>query len=537
VSTQFKLGQPSEKTLKEIIAELLCENEAALPSAFTLYDRHSEGESLAEKIKIAGLAYDSRHVEKDFAFFSIEGQKQDGNAFINQAIEKGASLIVSQKKSGPYAVPLLVVPDVRVFMGQMANIFFEKPSEKLSLLGVTGTNGKTTTTHLIEHIFNFNGRQCGLIGTLGARMPLAGKTEYLDVHHTTPQAADLQALLYTMAKEGVQYVAMEVSSHALFLKRVEGTEFSVGCLTNITQDHLDFHKTMEHYYRSKAILFEMLAGKDQACAVINLDDKYAEPFLNICQENKTKILSYGKDTKASIHPISFQFDARGTQIELATPDGVISFSTKLTGEFNLYNVMAAMAISLSQGISKEAVAEALKDFAGVAGRFEVVQPPFKIGEGRAVPLCIVDYAHTPDGLDNVLKAARALVKEPGKLIAVFGCGGDRDSSKRPQMGAIAEELADKLVVTSDNPRSEDPQQIIADILAGIKRLKDVTVEVDRQRAILEAVKSAGSSDVVVVAGKGHETYQILKDRTIDFDDRIEVANALKEREDIISIER
>ncbi|MBP7579257.1 MAG: UDP-N-acetylmuramyl-tripeptide synthetase, partial [Candidatus Obscuribacter sp.] len=224
----------------------------------------------------------------------------------------------------------------------------------------------------------------------------------------------------------------------------------------------------------------------------------------------------------------FHFDHKGTAVTLATPHGDIAFTTRLTGEFNLYNVMAAMAVALGEGISKEQVAESLRDFAGVSGRFEVVQAKTADSNSQN-PLCIVDYAHTPDGLDNVLKAARALVPKEGKLIALFGCGGDRDSSKRPQMGEIAETLADRVVVTSDNPRSEDPQQIIADILAGIKRLKDVTVEVDRAKAIAMAVKMAQAGDVLVVAGKGHETYQILKDKTIDFDDRVEVAQALSTR--------
>ncbi|HND69067.1 MAG TPA: UDP-N-acetylmuramoyl-L-alanyl-D-glutamate--2,6-diaminopimelate ligase, partial [Candidatus Obscuribacter sp.] len=331
--------------------------------------------------------------------------------------------------------------------------------------------------------------------------------------------------------------AMEVSSHALALKRVLGTNFASACLTNITQDHLDFHKTMEHYYRSKRILFEMLntnkTGK--AVAVVNLDDALAQEFINATGK-EVELLTYGKNPEASIHPRQFHFDFRGTTLCLATPHGDIEFSTRLTGEFNLYNVMAAMAVCLGEGLTKEQVASALKDFGGVSGRFEVVPPPS--GSERQ-PLCIVDYAHTPDGLENVLKAARALVENQGsgRLIAVFGCGGDRDSSKRPQMGEIAENLADLVVVTSDNPRSEEPQQIIADILAGIKRLKDVTVEADRAKAIAEAVKMARAEDVVLIAGKGHETYQILKDRTIDFDDRIEVANALKQRTDIIKIEK
>lgn len=527
MSTQFdQLTRPTPKKLNQLIAELPCLDGAASPSDFPT------------DLEISGIAYDSRSVQPGDIFVSIEGQKQDGNAFINQAIEKGASCVISEKKSGPYNnVPLLVVTDARLAMAQVAGALYDQPSKKLRLLGVTGTNGKTTTTHLIEHILNFSGKKAGLIGTLGARIPGEnGASQYLDVHHTTPQASDLQAVLHTMVGHGLSHVAMEVSSHALSLKRVAGTNFAAACLTNITQDHLDFHKTMEHYWRSKRILFEMLSEESDrpASAVINYDDELAPQFISSLKDD-VELYTYGLSKKARIHPKEYQFDFRGTSMTLATPGGDISFTTKLTGQFNLYNVMAAMAVVLGEGISPAQVAESLKDFAGVSGRFEVVAPPKREPKSdsaetdSAMPLCIVDYAHTPDGLENVLKAARALLSEKGKLIAVFGCGGDRDSSKRPQMGEIAENLADLVVVTSDNPRSEEPKQIIADILAGIKRLKDVTVEADRAKAISAAVQNAGPDDVVVVAGKGHETYQILKDRTIDFDDRIEVAKALLKR--------
>lgn len=524
MSTQFdQLTRPTPKKLNQLIAELPCLTGAALPSSF---------DQASDDREISGIAYDSRNVQPGDIFVSIEGQKQDGNAFINQAIEKGASCVISEKSSGPYKdVPLLVVDDVRLAMAQVAGALFDQPSKKLRLLGVTGTNGKTTTTHLIEHILNFSGKKAGLIGTLGARIPGEnGASQYLDVHHTTPQASDLQAVLHTMVGHGLSHVAMEVSSHALSLKRVAGTNFAAACLTNITQDHLDFHKTMEHYWRSKRTLFEMLSNESKrpVSAVINYDDELAPQFISALKDD-VELYTYGLSKKARIHPKEYQFDFRGTNMTLATPGGDISFTTKLTGQFNLYNVMAAMGVVLGEGIGPAQVAEALKDFAGVSGRFEVVAPKSESQNAAAMPLCIVDYAHTPDGLENVLKAARALLSEQGKLIAVFGCGGDRDSSKRPQMGEIAENLADLVVVTSDNPRSEEPKQIIADILAGIKRLKDVTVEADRAKAIFAAVQNAGPHDVVVVAGKGHETYQILKDRTIDFDDRIEVAKALLKR--------
>ena len=333
-----------------------------------------------------------------------------------------------------------------------------------------------------------------------------------------------------MASRGVSHAAMEVSSHALALKRVYGCHFASACLTNISQDHLDFHITMENYWQSKRILFEMLAqSPGSRSAVINLDDDLAAKFIQSIPPDARDIelVTYSFDNnKATIHVVDYQFDFSGTRLKLATPGGIIDLHTRLQGRFNIYNVMAAMAVCLGEGLSKESIAEALSDFAGVSGRFEVVGAS---GGQVSAPLCIVDYAHTPDGLKNVLNTARALVPVGGKLIALFGCGGDRDTSKRPQMGAIAEDLADQLVITSDNPRTEDPKQIIGEIMTGIKRLKRVTVEPDRSRAIRNAVMAASPQDVLVVAGKGHETYQILGDKTIDFDDRLEVARALNER--------
>lgn len=534
MSTQF--DTPAPKALNQLLSELRRDSGAALAAREVPASSNAASSASSEDSTVTGVAYDSRHVEPGNAFFSIEGYTVDGNKFINQAIEKGASVIFSEKESGPYSVPLIVVKDVRAAIAAVSSDIFEAPSKKLRLLGVTGTNGKTTTTHLIEQILNANGQPTGLIGTLGARIPsfkdgkYLGESEYLDVKHTTPQASDLQALLYTMANRGVKQIAMEVSSHALALKRVYGCHFTAACLSNVTQDHLDFHKTMEHYWQSKRQLFEMLgkSAVNPRTAVINLDDELAPEFIKATAKD-INLITYGYSEKASIHVKKGNFDFSGMKLTLATPSGVISFTTKLTGRFNLYNIMAAMAVCMGEGLEKEAIAEALTDFSGVSGRFEVVPPPPHLAAQDRSPLCIVDYAHTPDGLENVLKAARALVPEDGKLIAVFGCGGDRDSSKRPQMGEIAENLADEVVVTSDNPRSEDPQQIIADILTGIKRLKGVTVEADRARAIEAAVLAASPKDVIVIAGKGHETYQILKDSTIDFDDRKEVAKALEQR--------
>lgn len=476
-----------------------------------------------DNLLIDGIAYDSRAVKPGWAFFCVPGEHVDGNAYIPEALKKGAACIITEKETSDQSQPVVVVPDVRAALAQVAAEYYGQPSAKLRVLGVTGTNGKTTTTHLIERIFNHAGHKTGLIGTLGTRTQPDG--EYRDAKHTTPQSADLQRMLDDMVAAGCRYVSMEVSSHALAQKRVACCEFAVAVLTNITQDHLDFHKTMEHYWRSKRLLFEMLSsgGMQNRSAIINADDDHFQPFKEACAAD-VRLISYAWNTPADIHVVACAFESGGTQLTLATPAGQLQMKLRLSGRFNVYNVMAAVGVAVAEGISLDAIRLSLETFRGVAGRFEVVST-----DPLDEPLCIVDYAHTPDGLDNVLKAASNLVPAGGKLIVVFGCGGDRDASKRPQMGAIAEARAHEVVVTSDNPRSEDPEQIIANILAGIARMTNVKVEPDRAEAIKMAVLHASSKDVVVVAGKGHENYQILRDRTIAFDDRAEVLNALKLR--------
>lgn len=498
---------------KKSISHALAQCKAAFPQA-------CKGD-----LKVSGIAYDSRRVDKDFAFFCIPGEHVDGNSFISDAIARGASCIVTEQTTGEHSVPVVKVGDVRSALAASAAEFYGHPSRKLRVIGVTGTNGKTTTTHLIQSILADSGIKTGLIGTLGIRTQ--PDQQYRDAKHTTPQSADLQAMLAEMLAEGCRYVSMEVSSHALAQQRVAECHFSTAVLTNVTQDHLDFHKTMENYWRTKRLLFERLSESPHGnlTAIINADDALYEQFASACGAS-VRTLSYGWKSPCDVHVVSCAFESGGTRLVLATPQGRLSLQLRLSGKFNVYNVMAAAAVALSEGVSISAVEQSLQSFQGVAGRFEVVA-----GGSKDEPLCIVDYAHTPDGLDNVLKAAANVVPSNGKLIVVFGCGGDRDPSKRPQMGEIAEMRADEVIVTSDNPRSEDPQHIIANILAGIKRMRQVKVEPDRSRAIAMAIASATDSDVVVVAGKGHENYQILGDRTIPFDDREEVLRALKKRKD------
>ncbi len=467
------------------------------------------------------LVYDSRKVESDSAFFCISGEKTDGNLYIDDAIKSGASCIISERFKESLPLPQIVVSDVHQALADFADAFYQSPSSKMRLLGITGTNGKTTTTHLVEHILQSAGMKVGLIGTLGSRGP--GQKSYVDGKHTTPQAPDLQEMLASLAACGVSHVSMEVSSHALSLKRVAGCQFAVACLTNISQDHLDFHKTMENYWKSKRILFESLhkSNVKNKAQVINIDDPLAGGFLAL-RSDAVQTITYGFSQSADLHPISMDFKQGRTLLALASPDGVLHLSMRIAGKFNVYNTMAACAIALFEGAGKENIENSLSEFSGVPGRFETVS----VGDSRE-PLCIVDYAHTPDGLDNVLRTAAALKNPAGKLICVFGCGGDRDPSKRPQMGEIAETLADFVIVTSDNPRTENPQEIIAHILTGIKRMKKVEVEPDRAKAIKLAVAKACAEDIILVAGKGHENYQLIMDKVLSFDDKVELAKALK----------
>lgn len=482
----------------------------------------AQAEHSIESLHFDSLVYDSRRVAEGSAFFCVPGERTDGNEFIRDAITGGATCIISERAHANLSIPQMVVPDVRLALALAADAFYENPSSKLRLIGVTGTNGKTTTTHLIEYILNRGGKSCGLIGTLGARW--ASEAEYGEAKHTTPQAPELQQLLARMLGDGCKYVSMEVSSHSLSLKRVAGCHFAAAVLTNITQDHLDFHKTMDHYWRSKRTLFESVANEadESSLLCVNLDDPLASEFLAAGKNSSVRKLTYGYSSKADVHVLHDHFARGVNHVELHTPAGKLDLRLKLAGRFNVYNVMAAVAVTLHEGIAPDIMIEQLQKFAGVPGRFETVST------GAAEePLCIVDYAHTPDGLENVLKTAAGLKRPNSKLIAVFGCGGDRDPSKRPKMGEIAERLADKVIVTSDNPRTEDPQEIIANILTGIKRMRHIEVEPDRAAAIAIAIGCATENDIVVVAGKGHENYQLVMNQVFPFDDKVEVLKALR----------
>jgi len=473
--------------------------------------------------EFTGISQDSRKILKGNIFICIEGERSNGHTFAKQSAENGAALVISEKKlTEEICCPYIVVKDTKLAMACIAALFYNHPSKELDLIGVTGTNGKTTVTHLVETIFEKEGIECALIGTLGNR--LSSEEDYAQTDHTTPQAPDLQQNLRNIADKGIKKVVMEVSSHSLDQHRVTECEFSGVVFTNLTQDHLDYHITMENYFKAKTKLLNLLktTSDKNKYVVINADDKYFSNLPELIPNNieNLRVLTYGIKNQSDITAENIVFSAAGSKFLCKTPVGKIKVNLKLTGQFNIYNVLTAIAIGIAEGISLKTCIRAVESVSAIPGRFEVVSRK---------PLVIVDYAHTPGGLENVLEAAKNLVPAKGKLICVFGCGGDRDVTKRPQMGKIAETFCDKIIITSDNPRTENTQQIITDILTGIKELdsKKIIVEPDRSIAIEQAIINSSPKDVIVLAGKGHEDYQIIDYEKIHFNDGEEAKNALK----------
>ncbi|MCG0276991.1 MAG: UDP-N-acetylmuramoyl-L-alanyl-D-glutamate--2,6-diaminopimelate ligase [Thermanaeromonas sp.] len=462
-----------------------------------------------QDLPIRGIHYDSRRVEPGFLFVAIPGFRTDGHFFLRDAAERGAVAAVIQKEAPlPPGMSWIKVENSRKALADLAAYFYGYPSRRLRLFGVTGTNGKTTTTYLIEGILNSAGCATGLLGTVTNR--LGGRV--LTTEHTTPESLDLQKILAWMADNGAKAVVMEVSSHALSLDRVRGTEFDVAVFTNLTQDHLDFHLTMEDYFNAKAKLFTSLKEGHKPgykYAVINCDDVWGQRLITL---TKVPVITYGLNTAAMVRAENIQLRSTGTLLEVVCDGKRYTLQLKLVGQFNVYNVLAAWAVGWQEGIEPPLLADILSQLEGAPGRFE------KVDAGQDF-MVIVDYAHTPDGLENVLKTARQVT--PGRVIVVFGCGGDRDRTKRPLMGEAAARLSDFCIITSDNPRSEDPEAIIKDILPGVQRVKDrdYMVEVDRRLAIARALEMARAGDTVVIAGKGHETYQVIGDKVLPFDDR------------------
>lgn len=467
-------------------------------------------------VDVKGLSYNSLTTKEGDIFICIRGEASDGHKYAASAVEKGAVALFCEEEL-PLNVPQIIVEDTKRTMAKIAAAFYNEPSKAINLYGVTGTNGKTTVTHLLQRILEENKQKCALIGTLGYK--LSSNDDYKDAKHTTPQPPELQRDLRIMADSDIQNVVMEVSSHSLEQNRVGCCDFNGAIITNLTQDHLDYHITMNNYFKAKALIF--LGVKKGGFAVINNDDEYGEKFKDTAKEYGVKVYTYGVKNDADVKAVDIDFSVDGAKFTVVFDGKSEKMNLHLNGMFSVYNALAAFAGALAMGIDYKVIINALENTRSVAGRFEIVTKK---------PLVIVDYAHTPDGLENVLKAARELTPSTSKLICLFGCGGDRDTTKRPKMGKIADELSDKVVITSDNPRSEDPQLIISDVMTGIKTVdtQRIFVEADRGIAIKFLKTISSPEDVIVIAGKGHEDYQILKNETIHFDDREEAKKVFAE---------
>jgi UDP-N-acetylmuramoyl-L-alanyl-D-glutamate--2,6-diaminopimelate ligase len=462
-------------------------------------------------IVVSDVTHDSRKAGAGTLFVAIRGLAADGNAFADAARKKGAVAVASEEPPRD-GIPWLRVPDAREALALLSAAVLGDPASRLELVGVTGTNGKTTTTHLIDAVLRRAGKRVGLLGTVQYRIA----DQLTEAVRTTPEASDLQKLLREMVDAACTHAVLEVSSHSLALKRVHGCAFRVAVFTNLTRDHLDFHGDMDAYFAAKQVLFSTLLGTD-GWAVVNLDDDRGE---SLARASRGRVLTYALDRPADLGAVGISLSLAGTSFVAKTPSGDFPVKTPLLGRFNVQNVLAALGACLALQLPREAILEGIGSLRGVAGRLERVDA----GQDFTV---VVDYAHTDDALKNLLETMRELA--PRRILTVFGCGGDRDRTKRPLMGAVASRLSDVVVVTSDNPRTEPPEAILDEIQSGMNGRKvERHVIVDRRDAIAKALELARPGDAVVIAGKGHETTQVLRDRTIPFDDR-QVARDLLSR--------
>ncbi|MGA2774613.1 MAG: UDP-N-acetylmuramoyl-L-alanyl-D-glutamate--2,6-diaminopimelate ligase [Candidatus Omnitrophota bacterium] len=450
---------------------------------------------------VRGITCNSGQVKKGFVFIAIKGCSNDGTRFIHQALKNGAGAVIS---------PLTVPPEIntRLIAAKLAAEFYANPSAKIRVVGITGTNGKTTVSYLLERVLKEALKNPAVIGTINYRF----NKRIIPSNNTTPGPVDLQHMLSRMLKGKVTHCVMEVSSHALDQERVKGIGFSSAIFTNLTSDHLDYHKTLSGYFKAKAKLFKELDRK--AFAVINNDDKYARFLKKICA---AKVITYGINKSSSVMARNIKFNPSSTEFILKIPRKELLIKTKLIGRHNVYNVLSVIAWALNEGIKFSHIKRAIEGFDFVPGRLERVE----CKKGFSV---FVDYAHTEDALRNIIRSLRQVSK--GRIIVVFGCGGDRDKIKRPKMGKTVTELADYALITSDNPRSEDPAEIARDIIKGIRK-KNYAVILQRRDAIKKSLVLAKNGDIVLIAGKGHETYQVIKDKKIHFDDRKVVKSCLK----------
>jgi UDP-N-acetylmuramoyl-L-alanyl-D-glutamate--2,6-diaminopimelate ligase len=472
----------------------------------------------ARSSEITGVAYDSRRVAPGNAFVALKGLRADGAAFVQQAVDRGAAAIVSEAaRPAGMTATWVRVPNARLAMAVLAAAFERHPSQEMQVIGITGTNGKTTTAYLIASIFDAAGLRCGVLGTVGYRIG----DQVREATHTTPEAPEVQSLLREMADRGCRACAMEVSSHALSLHRVDAMTFAAGVFTNLTRDHLDFHADMEAYFQAKRRLFGMLPR--DAPSLVNVDD----PRGLLLMEMVGRPVSYAINRRADITPGPLSFSLEGLAFDVRTPRGSLRVQSPLVGRPNVYNILAAVSTATALGLPFDAIERGVRSLDGVPGRFQVVS------SAKDEVTVVVDYAHTDDALRNLLETARPLAR--GRLVTVFGCGGDRDRTKRPLMGAVAGRLSDLILITSDNPRSEDPRRIIDEVLRGITAdtVRDSSQKplavVDRREAISKAIALARPGDLVLIAGKGHEKYQVIGSKVLPFDDVAVAREALTKR--------
>jgi UDP-N-acetylmuramoyl-L-alanyl-D-glutamate--2,6-diaminopimelate ligase len=488
---------------------------AALRGQVEVLDQRGDANSL-----VHAITDDSRAVVSGSLFVAVKGERVDGHGFIGQAIKAGAVGVIAQSSVPSGTLPFVQVADSRKALGLLGSQFHGNPSARLKLIGVTGTNGKTTTTYLCKALLEGVGQRVGLIGTVAYQIG----QESLPASHTTPGALDLQELLSKMVESGLTAAVMEVSSHALALDRTSGCEYDMALFTNLTQDHLDFHHTMDEYFEAKLRLFTGMAGGQKAGkrAFVNMDDPHGSAVLAACP---VPVWSYAIQNQADLRAERVHLSLAGTTFSAATPAGTFTVESKLVGEHNVYNLLAAIGVALQEGATPDQICEATTRITNVPGRFERVYS----GQDFTV---VVDYAHTEDALLRLLTAARTL--KAGRIITVFGCGGDRDRGKRPKMGRAAVEYSDVVVLTSDNPRTEDPMAILREVEVGVRdalaRRGHVQYHLvpDRREAIGAAIREAQGGDMVLIAGKGHEDYQIIGTKKFHFDDREVAREAIQQ---------
>ncbi|MEH7274485.1 UDP-N-acetylmuramoyl-L-alanyl-D-glutamate--2,6-diaminopimelate ligase [Neobacillus vireti] len=465
--------------------------------------------------EITSIENDNRKVQVGSLFICIKGYTVDGHDFADSAVKNGAAAVLAEKPLA-LSVPVIIVKDTTRAMAVLANTFYNHPTKKLQLIGITGTNGKTTTSHLIEKILSDANRTTGLIGTMYTKI---GNLK-IETKNTTPESLILQKRFHQMLENGVDTAIMEVSSHALHLGRVHGCDYDIAVFTNLTQDHLDYHKTMEDYRHAKSLLFSQLGNTFDAdkpkFAVLNADDAASELYQ---KSTAAHVVTYGIDNEADFQARNIQITSAGTTFEIAMKDKRYFINMQLIGKFSIYNVLASVAAAFISNIPMEAIIQSIESVKGVDGRFELVNA----GQDFTV---IVDYAHTPDSLENVLKTIQSFATK--RIFVIVGCGGDRDKTKRPLMAAISCQYASDPIFTSDNPRSEDPLAILKEMEDGVAGKSYITIP-DRKEAIVTAINQAAAGDVILIAGKGHETYQIIGDNVYDFDDRVVAREAIEGR--------